>query len=248
MTRFNPLEQFIEDSKNIKDSAAYQDWARTIAEYLGQAYSNDAQNHVLEILRNNYRDAGTSLIKGYLIFLLSKGKSTSDMESGVQESESRINTTVESPDKEMSSNVFIVHGHDDAAKEAVARFIERLRLNPIILHEQPDKGKTIIEKLERYSEVGFAIVILSPDDIGASKANKGNPQYRARQNVVFELGYFMAKLGRDHVCALYKEKIETPSDYHGVLYVNMDSEGAWKMKIARELKAAGLPVNFDRAL
>ncbi len=145
------------------------------------------------------------------------------------------------------SDVFIVHGHDEAAKETVARFIEKVSLKAIILHEQPNAGRTIIEKFEDYSNVGFAIVLLTPDDLGASRdkrVSKYKP--RARQNVILELGYFMGKLGRGRVCALYKEGVETPSDYQGVLYIQMDDAGAWRMSLAKEIKQAGIEADLNK--
>jgi predicted nucleotide-binding protein len=144
--------------------------------------------------------------------------------------------------------VFVVHGHDEAAKETTARFLEMLGLKPVILHEQPSQGRTIIEKFERHADVAFAVVLLTPDDIGASKTRPEDQQSRARQNVVFELGYFTGKLGRSKVCALYKEGLELPSDYQGVLYVQMTADGGWQLRLAKELKAAGIDVDLNRAI
>lgn len=145
------------------------------------------------------------------------------------------------------NNVFIVHGHDNETKEALARFIEKIGLEPIILHEQPNYGRTIIEKFERYSEVPFSIVLLTPDDIGCAKGSV-NYQPRARQNVILELGYFMGKLGRERVCALYGEGVEIPSDYQGIVFVKLDKDGAWKAKIAQEFVEANLPINIEGLL
>jgi predicted nucleotide-binding protein len=100
--------------------------------------------------------------------------------------------------------VFIVHGHASEAKESLARFLERVGLEPIILHEQPNSGRTIIEKFEVYADVGFAVVLLTPDDVGAPKDAPTELKPRARQNVIAELGYFYGKLSRHRVCALYK--------------------------------------------
>jgi len=145
-----------------------------------------------------------------------------------------------------SNRVFIVHGHDNAAKEGTARFLEKLGLQPIILHEQPSGGRTIIEKFEMFSRsASFAVVLLTPDDVGAVSSNSANLQPRARQNVVLELGYFMGRLGRDRVCALYSGGIELPSDYQGVIYVEMDTSGAWKAKLAQEFVQARLPINLE---
>ncbi|MFO7915036.1 MAG: nucleotide-binding protein [Candidatus Krumholzibacteriales bacterium] len=145
------------------------------------------------------------------------------------------------------SRVFVVHGKDDAAKLSVARFLEKLDLDAIILHERPNKGRTIIEKfLEECAKVNYAIIILTPDDIGASIDSREEKKARARQNVIFELGYFIGKLGREKVCALYKENIELPSDYHGVLYIKIDPNEGWKLDLAKEMKEAGLPVDMNK--
>lgn len=115
--------------------------------------------------------------------------------------------TINIASSELSDRVFVVHGRDDRMKVAVARVLERLGLTPVILHEQPDKGRTIIEKFADYSDVGFAVVLLSPDDAGYLKeesSEKARP--RARQNVIFELGYFIGKLGRENVLAFVREE------------------------------------------
>jgi predicted nucleotide-binding protein len=144
-----------------------------------------------------------------------------------------------------TKKVFVVHGHDNEAKETVARFLERLKLEPIILHEQANEGRTVIEKFEIYADVGFAVVLLTPDDVGALASERENLKSRARQNVVLELGYFLGKLKRSRVCALYKRGVEIPSDYQGVLYVELDSAGGWAMKLAQELSAAGIPIDLE---
>lgn len=145
-----------------------------------------------------------------------------------------------------SDKVFVVHGHDEAVREAVARFISKLDLTPVILHEQASQGRTIVEKLEHHGDVGYAVVLLTPDDVGGTDPQTLQP--RARQNVVLELGYFLGRLGRDHVCAVYKGDLELPSDYLGVIYIPFDSGGSWRLQLARELRAAGLPVDMNKAI
>jgi predicted nucleotide-binding protein len=142
---------------------------------------------------------------------------------------------------------FIVHGHDEAARELVARFIERLGLVPVILHEQPNKGSTIIEKLEENADVSFGVVLLTPDDEGKKKGDSALRD-RARQNVLLELGYFIGRLGRKHVCALHKGSVEIPTDYLGVLFVPFDDSGGWQLKLAKELKAAGFFIDMNKAV
>lgn len=144
-------------------------------------------------------------------------------------------------------DVFIVHGHDEAAKQSVARFIDKLGLHAVILHEQANLNRTIIEKLERHSSVCFAVVILTPDDVGWPASDSTQAKYRARQNVIFELGYFIGKLNRDKVCALYKGDIELPSDYYGVLYVPLDPDGAWQLKLAKEIREAGIDIDLNKS-
>ena len=165
---------------------------------------------------------------------------------GIQE---RLELYEEPSDTQQSNfgdEVFIVHGRDDGTKNTVARFVENLHLKVTILHEKPSSGKTIIEKLEEYADsAGFAIVILTPDDVGALKDRiEDESKPRARQNVVFELGYFIGKLGRDRVCPLFKGKVEKPSDIDGVVYVTMENE-SWQQELGREMKNAGFPVDMN---
>jgi len=145
-----------------------------------------------------------------------------------------------------SKKVFIVHGHDNGMMESTARFIEKLGLNAILLHEQVNNGRTIIEKFESNSDVAYAIVLLSPDDLGRSVSEDPNIQhFRARQNVIFKLGYFIAKLGRNKVCAILKGPIETPSDYDGILYIQYDNVDGWKLHLAKEMKSAGVDIDLN---
>ena len=147
---------------------------------------------------------------------------------------------------QFSRKVFIVHGHDDGARETVARFLERIGLEAIILHEQANQGRTIIEKVVAHSDVGFAVVLLTPDDEGCVKG--GTPEPRARQNVLLELGYFIGRLGRDKVCALKRGAVEIPSDFAGVVWETMDSGGGWKQALARELEAAGHSIDWNKVM
>lgn len=146
--------------------------------------------------------------------------------------------------------VFIVHGRDHGTRDSVARFINDLGLEPVIMQEQPNEGLTIIEKFEKYAEVGFAVVLFTPDDIGAYKGDEDEFRLRARQNVIFELGYLVSHLGRGRVVVLYKGSegdIEIPSDYAGVLYTPMDDGGGWRFPLIGELKSADLEVDANRA-
>lgn len=145
------------------------------------------------------------------------------------------------------TKVFIVHGRDDLAKTESARFIEKLGFSAIILHEQASSGKTIIEKIEAHTNVGFAIVLYTPCDIGGFAGEKSQKS-RARQNVVFEHGYLIGKLGRHNVCALVKGDVEIPNDISGVVYVPLDSHGAWHLSVAKELRNAGYSVDMNKII
>jgi predicted nucleotide-binding protein len=147
------------------------------------------------------------------------------------------------PDCPQSRSIFIVHGHDTGAKDEVALVIERLGLRAIILHEQPDTGKTLIEKVERHADVGFAVIILTPGDVGYSKQKASKAESRARRNLVLDLCYFLGKLGRSRVCALLKGEVEIPAEIADVLYVPMDDTGRWQIKLAKALRAAGMDLD-----
>ena len=157
--------------------------------------------------------------------------------------------TVSNRKPQDSRKIFLVHGRDEAVLQSVARFLEKLTLDVVILHGQPNKGRTIIEKFVDYSDVGFAVVLLTPDDRGGPADKTYDAQcLRARQNVLLELGFFLGKLGRAAVCALYKKGVEIPSDYDGVVFVQLDDSGAWKLRLAREIKAAGVEVDMNQAV
>ncbi len=179
-------------------------------------------------------------MKDITITVLKKMKSVIDSEVG---NTSQVLSTDRNVDR---FKVFVVHGHDKSALYETARFFEKLGLEPIILNEQPSSGKTIIEKIEEYTNVGFGVVLYSPCDIGAK--NKPKPEYknRARQNVVFEHGYLMGKIGRSNVCALVKGDIEIPTDISGIVYISMDDNGAWKISLAKELQRSGYEVDMNK--
>jgi predicted nucleotide-binding protein len=167
---------------------------------------------------------------------------------GQEKAQKPVEGTSRTTEGKPPSKVFVVHGHNKVLLEQCARFLEKLDLQPVILFEQPGKSQTIIEKLESNSDVRYAVVLLTPDDVGKAAGASGKPQPRARQNVILELGYFLAKLGRPNVAALHDESVELPSDYRGVEYIKVDAEGAWKLKLAREMRAADLPVDMNKAI
>jgi predicted nucleotide-binding protein len=156
---------------------------------------------------------------------------------------SKSNTIVNTP-VTSSDRIFIVHGHDGESRETVARFVQQIGFKPVILHEQANQGRTVIEKVEANSDVGFAIVLLTPDE-GCKKG--GIPEPRARQNVLLELGYFIGKLGRDRVCTLKKGDVNIPSDFAGVVWESMELSN-WKQSLGRELSAAGYVIDWNKAM
>jgi len=145
------------------------------------------------------------------------------------------------------SKVFVVHGHDEGMREAVARFLQAIGCEPIILHEQANQGRTVIEKVEAHGGVAFAVVLLTPDDLGKAK-DAANLNPRARQNVLLELGYFIGRLGRSNVCALRRGELEIPSDFGGVVYEPFEASGGWKQALGRELEAAGFKIDWNKAM
>jgi predicted nucleotide-binding protein len=148
-----------------------------------------------------------------------------------------------------TKKVFVVHGHDEIAKTNLEVFLLEIGLEPIVLHRQADEGLTIIEKFEKHSDVGYAFILLTPDEITYIKAdevksdNKRTKEFRARANVIFEFGYFVGKLGRSRVCCLYTGDVSLPSDVSGMIYKKFTSnieEVAYS--IIKDLKASGYAI------
>lgn len=186
--------------------------------------------------------------KGAVIHLRGAIKYLQDEIADVAPDEATL-ATVPAATAERSRDVFVVHGHDGEAREAVARFIEKLDLNPIILNEQANRGGTVIEKFERHGGVaGFAVVLLTPDDVGAKEGEDLQP--RPRQNVVLELGFFIGRLGRPSVCALATSNdMELPSDMGGIVRETFNpTNPSWKMALARELQAAGYVIDWNKVM
>lgn len=148
----------------------------------------------------------------------------------------------------VQQNVFIVHGHDMAAVNQVHLLIRQTSdLEVTVLSDQASRGQTVIEKLELHlgDRSSFAVVLMTGDDVGRA-IRETTEKPRARQNVIFELGYAVAALGRDNVAALYEPGVEMPSDFSGVVYIAFDENGIWKQTLLKELREAGLPVDANR--
>ena len=204
--------------------------------------NQDIHNYLPKCLKD-YRD-----LDSFWRFIKNKFKTYKERREFLTEEFKDALIYFEFPKNEQNSNiknkVFIVHGHDNEIKQEVARFIENIGLEVVILHEQANSGMTIIEKIEFHTnEIGFAIILYTPCDKGrGAEETKIEARNRARQNVVFEHGYLIAKLGRKNVCGLVKGKIELPSDIDGVVYIDFDLSGAWKYRVLKEIKNCGYTV------
>ncbi|HBV87515.1 MAG TPA: hypothetical protein DEF42_12860 [Desulfosporosinus sp.] len=159
--------------------------------------------------------------------------------------------TGEEPYLEPNSKVFIVHGHDELLKTQLEIFVKEIGLEPIVLHRQADEGLTVIEKFEKHSDVGYAFILLTPDDVSYSKSEENkaddqrNIEYRARPNVIFEFGYFIGNLGRNRVCCIYKEGVSLPTDVSGIIYKKIVSKVEEEaFSIIKDLKASGYKINI----
>ena len=150
-----------------------------------------------------------------------------------------------------SKKVFVVHGHDEVAKTSLEVFLREIGLEPIVLHRQADQGLTIIEKFEKHSDVGYAFILLTPDEVSYLKSDENRTdherrkEFRARPNVIFEFGYFVGKLGRSKVCCLYTGDVSLPSDVNGMIYKKYSSsleEIAYS--IIKDLKASGFTMSM----
>lgn len=240
------IDELIESGWSCGDDNAYSAWTSRVKAFLASSLHEGAGKDFEDLQGSSvfshwrrYREQQIGHLEGLAL----------KIEANDSPGKSRSQQSPPLPPQTATKKVFVVHGHDNEAKESVARFVERVGLEPIILHEQPNSGRTIIEKFEVFSDVGFAVVLLTPDDLGRSSSNSdAKLQERARQNVILELGYFMGKLTRKKVCALFKAGVEIPSDYQGILYVELDKSGAWKMKLAQELIEAGYSINVEALL
>jgi predicted nucleotide-binding protein len=240
------VPEIIDGNNKFPISRSEKDWKYRIIE----------QELIKLELAKKLRGGDNSTIGGYIVFkLLPKGfdlvdsiKSVAELYDEFNSSQSEVNSLISNVSSS-SKKIFIVHGHNNEMKESVARLIEKVKLTPVILHEQANGGKTVIEKLLVNSlDIAFAIVLLSADDMGYDKTEKPQTaKLRARQNVIFELGLFIGQLGRERVIALMETEVgfEKPSDYNGVIFVKYDSANNWKFELIKEFKEIGIPVSAD---
>ncbi len=253
------LEAIPELKRAPFDSTVFEKWRRDTKTVINHTFGEES-SHVADFMRVDYIGP-VSLVKPRSDYEWHKARSNG-LDSAASVLESMIGEIQEfwegesPPSGSLSTErgalpstkeVFVIHGRDNEVKQTVARFLEKIDLKPVILHESPDLGRTVIEKFEQHAEVGFAVALLTPDDVGSLYGEENNLKPRARQNVIFEFGYFIGRLGRQRVCALTKGNVEIPSDYAGVLYIPLDDAGGWKMRLITELKTAGYNVDANRA-
>lgn len=238
------------------DSSAFSEWKSSAQHLIAQIAGKDSYDYenFLDQVKNYYSydvDCGIGILKSLRERLQS---GFLDLTSTKDSPSPRIDNdkiTETSPAAKTKRNkVFVVHGHNEEALLKIEKFLKKLQLDPVILKEEPSKGLTIIEKFLQFSnQAGFAIVLLTPDDRGGSKSElRRRQRLRARQNVILELGFFLGKLGRERVCVLRQQDVEVPSDYHGVLYIEFDESGAWKMNLAKEMRTAGLDIDLNQLI
>lgn len=234
------LEEFVGLGFSARNAKDYNEWKNRVVAFIVTVFGANLAN---EFKRLNEISADWEEARSWQVGMLEglASKSLQPLVASGQEA-----SPLRTPPVPQSKTVFVVHGHETETKESVARILDRIGLEPIILHEQPNAGRTIIEKFEVYSDVGFAVVLLTPDDVGALASEAANLKTRARQNVILELGYFLGRLTRSRVCALYKKGVEIPTDYQGVLYIELDPAGAWRTKVAQELVEAGFSIKLEK--
>lgn len=229
---------------DLQGPPAFNKWRSRVISWLAETHSNSDELQSAKLIPRADRPKNEES---------GRGLKANDRQNVTRLLKLLVNTNSEgepatNPKKAVENRkVFVVHGHHNELKISVARFLERLDLTPIILHEQADKGRTIIDKFTQSANVGFAVILLTADDLGGpSTVPSDEYRPRARQNVILELGYFMGRLRPDQIVAIYQRDVEIPSDYLGKLFVPFDDEGAWKFHLAREIRASGIGIDMNR--
>ncbi|GIF20236.1 putative nucleotide-binding protein [Actinoplanes tereljensis] len=254
------LDRAVQELKSLKDAAAgpevqrdgavHDAWKAKAAAVMRQALGDESptlqQFNKIGYHIGIYSGALGEAERDRQYFAQQVQRAAALIEAAIFEAELASDDGPPTPEAERPKTIFLVHGHD-AARYDVARFVERITgMSPVILAEQASRGKTLVEKFEEHAaDATYAIVLLTPDDVGRVKgAGSAADQPRARQNVVFELGFFFGKLGRDRV-AVINSGVEKPSDVHGLNYIDYPG-GKWQLELAKELHAAGISVDMAR--
>lgn len=241
-------------------SGEWKSWVKRIEHVLKKTVKPDSAPYIhfntadSIVIPGNFEDKFNTAKSGYigalttLKDLIETGDPFDELLSNEFESTEQPKETKTFENMNLSNKkVFIVHGHDHALKIELEVFLSHIGLKPIVLHREADSGKTIIEKFEANSDVVYAFILLTPDEIGYTVDQEKladadrKKEHRARPNVIFEFGYFVAKLGRGRVCALHKGNVSIPSDLSGFIYKKVDSSiEEIGFSLIKELKAAGL--------
>lgn len=256
MTDFERLKYIINEIdilifKNVSSSDPdFEAWHTKTERFLIKYFGNDSFEH------KKFKNTLFSLMvwtsetteSDYIAVCIEDLKTTKAvLLTYLEEMEEEENTMLSEnsvPFNSTFEKIFIVHGHDGELKQSVARIIEKQGIEAIILSEQANQGRTIIEKIEDYSDVSGAICLFTADDLGRAK-NNSDDLPRARQNVVFEAGYFMGKLSRSNVVIIAEKGVEIPSDMQGIVYTDKDN---WEFDVLKELKAMGYDINLNKLL
>ncbi len=242
------VKGWTDDADYLRDSWHGRDKVKQLVGRIGEVYrfSNEVQASLthssldnLLALRDRFRNGLLALDTLHQALIHREARELTNMTARLRNS---------AKDTSPGRDIFLVHGHDTAAREEIARFLEGIDTTVRILHEMPNAGRTIIEKFEDYSDAGYAVALLTADDVAHAKQTPEISFSRARQNVVFELGYFIGKLGRGRVCALVQDGVERPSDIDGLVYIALDKAGGWKMALAKDIKNAGINVNLNKLI
>ena len=253
------LNKLISEVPGIqRNSSEHTRWLANVLRVLDEIFGADSQ-YSTTIRAFPWKETGSRIYSGYDFQAQRERDHQNAFRRQMEQAKGIIQSAVDALTESVSEaneeasqlvetyapkKVFIVHGHAEAVNQEVARTIEKLGLEAIILHEQPNTGKTIIEKFEEYAkDVNFAVILLTADD-----KIEGEDFFRARQNVVFEMGYFMGALGRRNVMCILQENVEKPGDIDGVVYTIIDKAGGWKYSLIKELKACGYDVDANKVL
>lgn len=253
------LNKLISEVPGIqRNSSEHTRWLANVLRVLDEIFGADSQ-YSTTIRAFPWKETGSRIYSGYDFQAQRERDHQNAFRRQMEQAKGIIQSAVDALTESVSEaneeasqlvgtydpkKVFIVHGHAEAVNQEVARTIEKLGLEAIILREQPNTGKTIIEKFEEYAkDVNFAVILLTADD-----KIEGEDFFRARQNVVFEMGYFMGALGRRNVMCILQENVEKPGDIDGVVYTIIDKAGGWKYSLIKELKACGYDVDANKVL
>lgn len=245
MSNFDKLAGIIQEAEDLKKSnytdPKFKAWKSKTLRFLEQCFGLDSR-YVKDIENLRFQSMLFDEESNRNAYLRDLETAKAILQSYLGEIPEKDKDKKARTEQTPNNKVFIVHGHDGELKEAVARIIEKQDVETIILSEKANSGRTIIEKIEDYSDVNGAVCLFTADDVGKEKDEK-EEKPRARQNVVFEAGFFMGMLGRDHVVLLADNEVEMPSDLSGVVYTSTSN---WQLELLKELKVMGYSIDFNK--